>query len=328
MRRRSFVTLTAAGAGSLLAGCGKDEPGGVDLRNAPKGPIVLGFSQVGAEGGWRRANTASIRKAAERNRIDLNFKDAEGDPAKQIADVHSFIDSRVNVIAFAPVVETGWGEVLRRARDAGIPVVLTDRLVDEKDTSLWASSIGAEFASEGNLAAIYLENDYAGTTGPVSVVEILGATGATPTRQRAQGFATTAAKTGRLKVVDEETGDWTKAGGEAAMKKLMRRNKRIDAVFAQNDDMGLGAVIALEAAGKKPGSAPKIVTVDGTKAALEGLTAGKLTFVVECSPEIGEPLMSVVVDLFHGGRVQRRIPSEKAVFDTQNAADALTGRTY
>ncbi|WP_239143974.1 ABC transporter substrate-binding protein [Actinoplanes philippinensis] len=323
------MTLTAAGLGSLLAGCGKDEePGGVDLRNPPKGPIVLGFSQVGAEGGWRRANTASIRKAAVRNRIDLNFKDAGGDPKKQIADVHSFIDARVSVIAFAPVVETGWGEVLRRARDARIPVVLTDRLIDETDTSLWASSIGAEFASEGNLAAIYLENDYAGTTGTVNVVEILGANGATPTKLRAEGFAATAAKTGRLNIVDQATGDWTKDGGKAAMRELLERNKRIDAVFAQNDDMGLGAVIALEAAGKKPGSAPKIVTVDGTKAALQGLADGKLTYVIECSPEIGEPLMSVVVDLFHGGRVPKRIPSEKAVFDAETAAEALLDRTY
>jgi ABC-type sugar transport system substrate-binding protein len=328
MRRRSFVTLTAAGVGALLAGCGEDKPGGIDLQNPPRGPIVLGFSQVGAEGGWRRANTASIKKAAARNRIDLNFKDAEGDPARQIADVHSFIDARVNVIAFAPVVETGWGDVLRRARNVGIPVVLTDRLVDEKDTSLWVSSIGAEFASEGNLAAIYLENSYAGTSGTVSVVEILGATGATPTKLRAEGFAATAAKSGRLKVVDKEAGDWTKDGGEAAMRRLLRRNDRIDAVFAQNDDMGLGAVIALEKAGEKPGTEPKIVTVDGTKAALQSLADRKLTYVVECSPEIGEPLMSVVVDLFHGGRVPKRIESEKAVFDVQTAGEALLDRTY
>jgi ABC-type sugar transport system substrate-binding protein len=327
MRRRSFVALGAAGLGSVLAGCGREEEG-FDMRNAPRGPIVLGFSQVGAEGGWRQANTASIKDAAERKRIDLNFKDAGGDPEKQIADVHSFIDARVSVIAFAPVVETGWGDVLRRARDAKIPVVITDRLIDEKDDTLWASSIGAEFAAEGNLAALYLENDYPTSVRAVNVVQILGVTGATPTRQRAEGFAATAAKAGRLKVVDEETGDWTKDGGKTAMTKLLRRNKRIDAVFAQNDDMGLGAVIALEDAGKEPGKEPKIVTVDGTKAALEGLIARKLNYVVECSPEIGDPLMNVVVDLFHGGRVQKRIRSEKAVFDPGSAAEYLPNRTY
>lgn len=327
MRRRSFVTLGAAGLGATLAGCGT-ETEGYDLRNAPKGPIVLGFSQAGSESKWRLANTESIKKAAERHRVTLNFKNAEGKPDQQIEDVHSFIDAKVNVISFAPAVESGWGEVLRRARDAGIPVVLTDRLVDEPDTSLWISSIGAEFASEGNLAALYLANDFAKAAKPVNVVEILGTTGSTPTKQRAEGFAATADKSGILKIVDEETGDWTRDGGEAAMKKLLKRNKKIDAVFAQNDDMGLGAVAALEADGKKPGTAPKIVTVDATQKGLEALLAGKLNYVVECSPEIGEQLMSVVVDLYHGGRVKKRIESEKAVFDAETAAEALPDRNY
>ncbi|MDI6104432.1 ABC transporter substrate-binding protein [Actinoplanes sp. NEAU-A12] len=328
MRRRSFVTLGAAGVGSVLAGCAKDEVEGFDLDNAPRGPIVLGFSQAGAESGWRVANTESIKKSAERNRITLNFKNADGKPEQQIADVHAFIDAKVNVISFAPVVESGWGEVLRRARDARIPVVLTDRLIDEKDTSLWTSSIGAEFASEGNLAALYLANAFSGTAGPVNVVEILGTTGSTPTKQRAEGFAATASKTSLLKVIDEETGNWSRDGGEDAMRKLLKRNKKIDAVFAQNDDMGLGAVTALEAANRKPGSDPKIVTVDATRDGLEALLAGKLSYVVECSPEIGEQLMTVVVDLFHGGRVKKRIESEKAVFDAESAAEALPDRKY
>ena len=327
MRRRSFLTLGAAGVCSVLAGCGEDEKS-YNLRDAPSGPIVLGFSQAGAESKWRLANTDSIRKSAERNRITLNFKNADGKPEQQIADVHSFIDAKVNVIAFAPVVESGWGEVLRRARDAKIPVVLTDRLVDEKDTSLWASSIGAEFVSEGNLAALYLQNDFSSTAGPVNVVEILGTAGSTPTKQRAEGFAATAGKSGLLKIIDEETGDWTREGGEEAMRNLLKRNKKIDAVFAQNDDMGLGAITALETAGRTPGTAPKIVTVDATQKGLEALLAGKLNYVVECSPEIGEQLMSVVVDLFHGGRVKKRIGSEKAVFDAATAAEALPDRNY
>jgi ABC-type sugar transport system substrate-binding protein len=328
MRRRSFVTLGAAGLGSVLAGCGKDEVNTFDMRSAPKGPIVLGFSQTGAESGWRVANTESIKSAAERNRITLDFRTADGKPEQQLADVHAFIDAKVNVIAFAPVVESGWGEVLRRARDARIPVVLTDRLIDEKDTSLWASSIGAEFASEGNLAALYLANDFAANAGAVNVVQILGTTGSTPTKQRAEGFAATAEKSGRLKIVDEETGNWSREGGEEAMQKLLRRTKKIDAVFAQNDDMGLGAIAALEAAGRNPGTDPRIVTVDATRKGLEALLAGKLSYVVECSPEIGEQLMSVVVDLFHGGRVKKRIESDKAVFDAATAAEALPDRNY
>ncbi|MBB4755238.1 ABC transporter substrate-binding protein [Actinoplanes lobatus] len=328
MRRRLFISLGAAGMCSVLAGCGTDEQEGFNLRDVPSGPIVLGFSQVGSESGWREANTASIKKAAERNRITLKFDNAEGDQKKQIAAIQSYIAAKVNVIAFSPVVETGWDDVLRQARDAGIPVVLTDRLIETLDESLYVSSIGAEFASEGNLAALYLENDYEGTSGHVNVVELLGTRGSSPTKLRTEGFRETASRHGKLRVMDSETGNWTVAGGEAAMKKLLRRVKTIDAVFAQNDDMGLGAIKALQAAGKKPGTDVRIVTVDATRAGLTALAAGKLNYVVECSPEIGEQLMAVVVDLFFGGQVQKRVESEKAVFDSDSAADALPDRTY
>ncbi|WP_430786789.1 ABC transporter substrate-binding protein [Actinoplanes sp. G11-F43] len=325
MHRRSLLTVGAL----LLAGCGSEKPaGGIDLHNPPQGPIVLGFSQVGSESGWRLANTASIKKAAERNRVDLLFRNAEGDQERQLADLQSFIDAGVTAIAFSPVVEQGYDDVLRRARSAKIPVILTDRLIETADPSLYVSSIGAEFTSEGNLAALYLENDYNGTDQPVHVVEILGTAGATPTKQRSEGFAATAGRTGKLTVVASETGDWTVDGGEAAMRRLIRRVKRIDAVFAQNDDMGLGAVKALEQAGRKPGTDVRLVTVDATKKGLEGLVAGKLNYVVECSPLIGEQLMGVVVDLFLGGRVDKRISPEKNVFTALSAEDVLADRPY
>lgn len=324
MHRRSLITLGAL----ALAGCGSEDSGGIDLHHPPTGPIVLGFAQVGSESGWRLANTASIKKAAERNRVDLIFKNAEGDQKRQLADIQSFIDAKVTAIAFSPVVEKGYDDVLRRARAAKIPVILTDRLIETADPSLYVSSIGAEFTSEGNLAAVYLENDYNGTDQPVHVVEILGTTGATPTKQRSEGFAATAKRSGKLRVVASETGNWTVGGGETAMRRLLRRVNRIDAVFAQNDDMGLGAVKALEDAGRRPGTDVRLVTVDATRKGLESLVAGKLNYVVECSPLIGEQLMSVVVDLFLGGRVDRRISPEKNVFNRISARDALGDRPY
>ncbi|WP_433824461.1 ABC transporter substrate-binding protein [Actinoplanes sp. CA-015351] len=327
MDRRAFVTLSAAGLVSALAGCGS-EGEGFDLGKDVNAPKRLGFSQVGSESGWRLANTSSIKKAAGLREIDLTFENADGDQKKQIAHIESFIDDRVDVIAFSPVVESGWDDVLRRARDAGIPVVLTDRLIDSTDTSLYVCSIGAEFISEGNLAALYLGNTFAKAKTPATVVEILGTKDSTPTRQRSEGFAATAAKEKRLRVVASEPGDWTKAGGEAAMRKLLRKHPDVDAVFAQNDEMGLGAVSVLEDAGLDPGRSPRIVTVDATKAGLQALVAGKLTYVVECSPEFGDDLMDIVVDLCLGGTVPRRVESEKAVFDKVSAEDALPDRTY
>ncbi|WP_328459715.1 ABC transporter substrate-binding protein [Actinoplanes sp. NBC_00393] len=327
MRRRSLVLLGAAGLYSTLTGCGDDEEG-FNLKNAPTGTITLGFSQVGSESGWRLANTKSIQKSAEYHNIDLRFDNAEGSQERQIAALHSFIDAKVNVIAFSPVVESGWTQVLTRAREAGIPVVLTDRLIDAADEDLYVSSIGAEFVSEGNLAALYLGLDFQTTKGQVNVVEILGTPDSTPTKQRSQGFAATVSRDNKLRVIDKETGNWSKEGGATAMRKLLRRNPKIDAVFAQNDEMGLGAVTVLQAAGQEPGEKPRIATVDATKAGLQGLVDGKLNYVVECSPIIGDLLMSVVVDLFHGGSVDKRIASEKAVFNKESAVAALPSRPY
>ncbi|HWS35465.1 MAG TPA: ABC transporter substrate-binding protein [Actinoplanes sp.] len=329
MHRRSLMTAAAAGLGLALTGCGRPDSGLVPVRTLPSGPVVLGFSQVGSESGWRLANTASIKKAAERNRVDLIFKNADGDQNRQIADIRSFIDAKVTAIAFSPVVEKGYDQVLREARDAKIPVILTDRLIETADPSLYVSSIGAEFTSEGNLAAIYLENLYTSAQQTVNVAQILGTSGATPTKLRSEGFtATAAARGGKLKIVASDTGNWTVDGGEAAMRRLLRKVPRIDAVFAQNDDMGLGAVKALEAAGKKPGTEVRLVTVDATKKGLQGLIDGKLNYVVECSPMIGEQLMSVVVAIFLGTRVEKRISSEKNVFDAISAKDVLGDRPY
>ncbi|MEV6301399.1 ABC transporter substrate-binding protein [Actinoplanes sp. NPDC051861] len=319
--------MGAAGFFSTVSGCSGDDDGR-SLQDAPTGPLILGFSQVGSESGWRLANTRSIQKAAEYHRIDLRFDNAEGSQERQIAAIQSFIDARVNVIAFSPVVEAGWDDVLRRARDAGIPVVLTDRLIETADPALYVSSIGADFVAEGNQAALYLSTEYSGTNRPVSVVEILGAAGSTPAKQRAEGFADTVGAGNRLKVVDREQGDWTKASGEKAMRKLLRRNRDIDAVFAHNDEMGLGAAAVLEDAGHEPGRTPKIVTVDATKAGLRALIDGRLTYVVECSPIIGQLLMRAVIDLFHGGKIPKRVASEIVVFDRTSAAAALPDRSY
>ena len=327
MHRRTFTTLAAAGVLSALTACGDDDEG-FDLTRDISAPKRLGFSQVGSESGWRLANTRSIKETAGLRDIELTFANAEGDQQRQIGHLQSFIDARLDVIAFSPVVESGWDDVLRRARDAGIPVILTDRLIDSADTSLYVCSIGAEFTSEGNLAALYLGNDFARAANPAKVVEILGTTDSTPTKQRSTGFAATAAKQGRLRVVDSAAGDWTKAGGAAAMRQLLRRHPDVDAVFAQNDEMGLGAVTVLEDAGLDPGRRPRIATVDATKAGLRALAEGKLTYVVECSPDIGKPLMDAVVELCLGGKVPRRVESEKAVFNQVSAVDALPDRTY
>jgi simple sugar transport system substrate-binding protein len=327
MHRRKFLEIGTAGLIATVAGCRSAEPESAFTKPVNK-KIVLGFSQVGAEGGWRLANTKSIKEAAPLANVQLRFADAEGKQENQISHIQSFIDERVDVIAFSPIVEQGWDQVLNRAKAAGVPVVLTDRLIDSPDTSLYTSSIGADFIAEGNLAALYLAQDYADRGTQVNIVEIQGAPGAAPTKQRTEGFLEAIARKPRMRLVDKEPGDWTQASGAKAMRKLLDRRSDIDAVFAQNDDMGLGAAEVLEKEGLKPGTDVRLVTVDATKAGMTALAAGRLNYIVECSPLIGRQLMDVVVDIYLGGSVSKRVLSEKIVFDRRMAQEVLPDRVY
>ena len=103
-------------------------------------------SQIGAESEWRTANTESIKSAAATMNIDLRFADAQQKQENQIKAIRSFIAQKVDVIAFSPVVETGFETVLKEAKVAKIPVILTDRAVNVKDDSLWVSFMGSDFS--------------------------------------------------------------------------------------------------------------------------------------------------------------------------------------
>ncbi|MET0419897.1 MAG: ABC transporter substrate-binding protein, partial [Actinoplanes sp.] len=326
MRRRTVLGL---GGGVLLAGgaaCG-DVEGGRPDRSATA-TIVLGFSQVGSESGWRLANTKSIKDSAELSNVELHFDDGQGKQENQIKAIRSFIAEKVDVIAFSPVIESGWDQVLTEAKRAGIPVVLTDRLIDSPDTTLYRSSVGADFIAEGNQAGLFLLKEYEGDGRAINVVELAGTPNSAPTKQRTQGFLEVIGQQPKFRMLGSVSGQWTRVGGAKAMRTLLSRHERIDVVFAQNDDMGLGALGVLERAGLEPGKDVKLITVDATRAGLTALAAGKLNFVVECSPVIGKMLMKVVVDIYLGGTVRKRVLSEKVGFDQATAKIVLPDRVY
>ena len=150
------------------------------------GPLVMGFSQVGAESEWRSANTASIKDAAKKDGVTLKFADAQQKQENQVKAIRSFIAQKVDVIAFSPVVESGWGTVLREAKAAKIPVILSDRSVDEKDDTLWVSFMGSDFIEEGRKAARWMLANVKGDT--VNIVELQGTVGSAPAIDRKKGF--------------------------------------------------------------------------------------------------------------------------------------------
>jgi simple sugar transport system substrate-binding protein len=318
----------AAAAALVLAACGGGGGGGDSAPAAGGEAITLGFSQVGAESGWRTANTKSIQDAAAAAGIELKFSDAQQKQENQIKAIRSFIQQRVDVIAFSPVVESGWDTVLMEAKRANIPVILTDRSVDSADTSLYATFLGSDFVEEGRKAGQWLVEQTAGATGPVNIVELQGTTGSAPAIDRQEGFAEVIAQNPNLQVIASQTGDFTRSGGRQVMEAFLKSHPDIDVLYAHNDDMGLGAIEAIEAAGKVPGQDVRIITVDAVKDGMQALADGKINYIVECNPLLGPQLMDLVKKVAAGEQVPQRVVTEETVFDTEAAKAALPSRQY
>jgi ABC-type sugar transport system substrate-binding protein len=308
----------------LLAACS----GGADKPAGGK-PIVLGFSQIGAESEWRTANTTSIQTAAKEAGITLRFSDAQQKQENQIKALRSFIAQRVDVIAFSPVVETGWETVLREAKAAKIPVILTDRAVEVSDDSLYLSLMGSDFVEEGRKAGRWLLDNKKDATGDINIVELQGTVGSAPANDRKKGFAEIIAADPRFKIIRSQTGDFTRAKGKEVMEAFLKADgKKINVLFAHNDDMAIGAIQAIEEAGLAPGKDITIISIDGVKGAFEAMIAGKLNVTVECSPLLGPQLMAAVKDVVAGKPIPKRIITEESVFPMEVAARELPQRKY
>ncbi|WP_187432490.1 ABC transporter substrate-binding protein [Agromyces mariniharenae] len=326
---KKLIGIAAAGAMLVaLAGCASGGGGAAAEGPKPLDELVVGFAQVGAESGWRTANTKDIQASFEEAGIELKFSDAQQKQENQIKAIRSYIQQGVDYIAFSPVVETGWDAVLNEAKAAGIPVVLTDRAVDSKDTSLYVSFLGSDFIEEGKKAGLWVLDEYKDTTEPVNIVQLEGTTGAAPAIDRAEGFADVIRQNPNLEVVASQTGDFTRAGGKQVMEAMLKSNPDIDLVYAHNDDMGLGAIEAIEAAGLVPGEDIKIVTVDAVKDGMQALADGKINFIVECSPLLGKQLVDIITTLNDGGSVEPRIITEETTFNQEQAIEALPDRQY
>jgi galactofuranose transport system substrate-binding protein len=324
-----MVAASAIVLGSVaLTGCGNSDSSGSKSGDT----ITMGFAQVGAESGWRTANTKSIQESAKDAGIKLKFSDAQQKQENQIKAIRSYIQQKVDVIAFSPVVETGWDTVLLEAKRAHIPVILTDRAVDTKDTSLYKSFLGSDFVKEGEKAGQWLL-DNAGTSdvngdGKINVVEIEGTTGAAPAIDRKQGFEDTIASNSNIKVTASQTGDFTRDGGKKVMESFLKSQKGIDVLFAHNDDEGLGAIEAIEAAGLTPGKDIKIITIDAVHDGMQALADGKISYIVECSPLLGPQLMDLAKKVVAGDKVETRIVTEETTFTQDQAKAALPTRKY
>jgi ABC-type sugar transport system substrate-binding protein len=323
------ASATVVFAGSLAA-CGSSDGGADDASGSDK--ITMGFAQVGAESGWRTANTKSIQASAKEAGIELKFSDAQQKQENQIKAIRSYIQQKVDVIAFSPVVETGWDTVLQEAKRAKIPVILTDRAVDSEDTSLYKTFLGSDFVLEGEKAGQWVvdnaDTNDVNKDGKINVVEIQGTTGAAPAIDRKEGFEDKISADPSIKIVASQTGDFTRDGGKKVMEAFLKSQKDIDVVYAHNDDEGLGAIEAIEAAGLKPGTDIKIITVDAVKDGMTALAAGKINYIVECNPLLGPQLMELAEKVVAGEDVPERVETKEAAFDQEQAKAVLADRQY
>jgi galactofuranose transport system substrate-binding protein len=325
---------------SIFAGCSNNNPGkdanGGNSAPANAAPadkpvakkIVLGFAQIGAESGWRDAETASIKETFENDpNFELKFSDAQQKQENQIKAIRSFIAQKVDAIGLAPVVESGFETVLKEAKEAGIPVFLLDRSITAGNEDLYTSFIGSDFVLEGQNAAKWMLDEL-GADAQVNIVQLEGTVGASAANDRKKGFEEAIAGHAGYRIVYSQTGDFTRAKGKEVMEAYLKKDKNIQVVYAHNDDMALGAVQAIEEAGLKPGTDIKIIGVDGIKGAFEAIAQGKMNVTIECNPLLGPQLKQAILDFKEGKELPRWIKSEEDVYFGQKAIDALPNRKY
>ncbi|MBQ8506668.1 MAG: ABC transporter substrate-binding protein [Clostridia bacterium] len=309
----------------LLAGCGAKEA----EQRSEEPSVLLGFSQLGWESAWRLANTESIKSAAEKAGVTLMYENAEQKQERQIKAIREFIAYQVDVIAFSPIVETGWDNVLQEAKNAGIPVLTTDRMIQTEDENLWAGYVGSDFYQEGVSAGEFLvEKMQREGLGELNIVELSGTIDSTPMRERAAGFRDAIAGYENLHLIDSMSGDFFRPKGRECMKALLEKYDKIDVLYSHNDAMALGAISAMEEAGIMPGEDIIIITVDGEQAAIDLLKQGRVNCVVECKPDIGETVMELAKQLAAGEEIPRATYSEEQVFSEYDDLDAIAPRGY
>ena len=354
MKKLSVILVSLAVLGLAACGGGKPKSDPNDLTKGMDRKIVMGYSQIGAESEWRTACTNSVKAAAEEWNVDLIFSDAQQKQENQLQAIRSFIQQKVDIIAFTPVVETGWEAILKECIDAKIPTICVDRSIqgsdrqspnlnDMNDPDNWFTAfIGSDMEQEGNRATKWMIGNVPNLLPGKSVyniVELQGTVGSSAQMGRFKGFrdilgipsagATGTSSDGKFKIILSQTGNFTRSEGKQVMEAFMKSDsKNIDVLFAHNDDMAIGAIQAIQEAGRVPGKDIIIIGIDAVKGAFEAMIAGTMNASIECNPLLGPQVMDTAVKLLTGQTVPKWVVSEESDYDQTNAAEAFPSRQY
>ena len=287
----------------LMTGCGKQEPEQPEEEDL----IVVGISQVGAESDWRVANSESMKSVFTESRgYRLLFEDARQIQENQILAVRRFIQQRVDYIVLMPLSETGWDSVLQEARDAGIPVILVDRMVDVEDDSLYAAHVGSDFYAQGRKAVTWMERSY--RVSQVNIVHIPGTPGSTAQLGRTGALEEGLSAHDNWNLLARLDGDFTQAKTYEVMSRFLDElppEQGIDVVYCENDNEAFGAIEALEKHGYRCGRDVNVICFDATRNALKLCLEGKIALAVECNPLLG-PLVEEIIETMEAGQIPQK----------------------
>ena len=284
------------------------------------GKKTVAFAQMENTGPWRIAESESMKsEAAKRaDKYGFVYTDAQGTTAKQVSDVEDMIARKVSAIFLAPREAEGFSSTFQAAKAANIPIILIDREATGVAGTDFVTVIKSDFVKEGQRAGEWLAKQ---TSGKAGIVELKGTTGSSVANDRSKGFMDEIGKSPEMKIIASQDANFTRAEGQKVMENIIQaKGKEITAVYAHNDEMALGAIAALKAAGMNPGKDVMVVSIDGQKSALQAIIAGEMNATVECNPRFGPIAFDTLEKHFRGEKLPEQIINEDRFFDATNAA--------
>ena len=333
MKKRKLLglILSVVMVVTMLGGCGGASNNKTSSGDGGSGDgndlITVGFSQVGAESDWRTANTESMKSTfTEANGYRLIFDDAQQKQENQLKAIRNFIQQEVDYIVLAPVTESGWDAVLKEAKDADIPVIIVDRMVDVSDDSLYTAWVGSNFKLEGQKACAWLKAYQAAKKiDKINIVDIQGTIGASAQIGRTEAL-NEAVKANGWNLLAQQTGEFTQAKGQEVMESMLKQYKDINVVYCENDNEAFGAIDAIETAGKTVGPDGDILVMsfDTTKAGITDTQSGKIILNTECNPLHGPRVEEIIKTLESGGTPEKKAYVEEGVFAHGDEVPSVT----